>query len=105
MAVLFSRYFSWSVTKKLIPAPGVVDDLVAINIQRGRDHGLPPYVRFRDFFGVSNDSIPADVMTELLNLHANVRDVDLYVGGLLEKPEDGANVGPTFSHILAEGLK
>lgn len=105
MAVLFSRYFSWSVTKHLIPGPGVVGDLVAINIQRGRDHGITPYVKFRDFFDVSNDSIPADVMTELLNLYANVRDVDLYVGGLLEKPEDGAHVGPTFSHILAEGFR
>ena len=92
-------------TEQLIPGPGVVADLVVINIQRGRDHGLPPYVKFRDHFDVSNDSIPADAMTELLNLYASVRDVDLYVGGLLEKPEDGAHVGPTFSHILAEGFK
>ena len=92
-------------TNQLILVPGVVGDLVAINIQRGRDHGLPPYVKFRDFFDVSNDSIPADVMTELLNLYANIRDVDLYVGGLLENTEDGAHVGPTFSHILAEGFK
>ncbi|XP_078361510.1 peroxidasin homolog pxn-1-like [Oculina patagonica] len=99
------RYFSWSVTKSLIPGPGVTADLAAINIQRGRDHGLPAYVEFRDMFSGHDDSIPADVKTKMLNLYDDIQNVDLYVGGLLENPEGGAHIGPTFSHILAEGFK
>lgn len=67
---------------KLKPGPGVTADLVAINIQRGRDHGLPPYVKFRDHFNVSKRSIPNELKSELINLYGDLDDVDLYVGGL-----------------------
>lgn len=90
---------------KLKPGPGVTADLVAINIQRGRDHGLPPHVKFRDHFNVSKRSIPNELKSELINLYGDLDDVDLYVGGLLETPVADGAMGPTFSHILAEGFK
>lgn len=102
---LFKRFFSWALTMKLKPGPGVTADLVAINIQRGRDHGLPPYVKFRDHFHVSKRSIPNELKSELINLYGDLDDVDLYVGGLLETPVADGAMGPTFSHILAEGFK
>jgi peroxidase len=44
-------------------------DLIAINMQRGREHGLPGYVRYREICGVGRatkfedlqSNIPADV--------------------------------------------
>ena len=86
------------------PAPGQITDLVAINIQRGRDHGLPPYVDFRRHFK-QNPTIPWNLQQKLRQLYGEMNRVDLYVGGLLEKVEEGAHMGPTFSRILAEGFK
>ena len=86
------------------PAPGQITDLVAINIQRGRDHGLPPYVDFKSHFKLQPIAkIP--LQQKLTQLYGGMNRVDLYVGGLLEKVEEGAHMGPTFSRILAEGFK
>ena len=92
-------------TRRLIPSPGVTADLAAINIQRGRDHGIPAYDEFRKMFSGSEGNIPEELRNELLKLYVDMKDVDLYAGGLMETPETGARVGPTFSHILAEGFK
>lgn len=38
------------------------------------------------------------------NLYPSIDDVDLYVGGLLEKPMKGSTVGPTFTCIIGENF-
>lgn len=88
-------------------------DLGALNIQRGRDHGLPGYNRFRQFCGrfpaafwtntpggfVDHD---ADTVTRLQSVYGNVDDVDLFVGALSERPESPDTVvGPTFRCLIA----
>ncbi|XP_021376679.1 peroxidase-like protein 3 [Mizuhopecten yessoensis] len=87
-------------------------DLTALNIQRGRDHGLPGYIAFRDWIGLS---VPKDfselsdhtleAQAKLASAYADVRDIDLFPGAMLETNVDGAHIGPTFSAILAEQFK
>ncbi|KAJ8313499.1 hypothetical protein KUTeg_008060 [Tegillarca granosa] len=86
-------------------------DLAALNIQRGRDHGIPPYVKWRTWCGLSKvtsfDSglyplIDHDRKTilKLKKAYKSVRDIDLFAGGISEIHLPGADVGPTFACIL-----
>ena len=83
-------------------------DLVSLNIQRGRDHGLPSYNAFRKIAGLSkatnfdgfSGEIPLERRKILAKIYAKADDVDLFVGGLSENPLPGGQLGPTFSAIL-----
>ncbi|KRT78850.1 peroxidase [Oryctes borbonicus] len=100
-------------------------DLAAINIQRGRDHGLRPYNDYRQLIGLQrieqfeefgtgvllNISINWTILlfrflqigTKLGYLYSTVDDIDLWVGGLLEpKDSDDSVLGPTFRDIVAD---
>ncbi|KAJ8304775.1 hypothetical protein KUTeg_018358 [Tegillarca granosa] len=86
-------------------------DLAALNIQRGRDHGIPSYVKWRSWCGLSEVSSfdsgdgklvdhDVDAISKLKKAYAHVDDIDLYAGGISEKHLQGADVGPTFACIL-----
>lgn len=85
-------------------------DLAAINIQRGRDHGIPPYVAWRKPCGLSpvnnwedlDRVMSADTAGRLRATYNSVEDIDLYSAGLAEKPVRGGLVGPTFACIIAQ---
>ena len=85
-------------------------DLVALNIQRGRDHGIAGYNSYRELCGVGkarNFEDLADYMTEddvqrLKSLYSDVDDVDLFVGGFLERRHLDSILGPTFKCIIAD---
>merc|ERR1711970_901162 len=87
-------------------------DLASINIQRGRDHGLPGYTRFRALCGggkVERFSDLSSVMKKsniksLRSAYQNVADIDLFVGGLMERKLAGGLLGPTFSCIIADQM-
>ncbi|VDN02940.1 unnamed protein product [Thelazia callipaeda] len=81
-------------------------DLGTINIQRGRDHGLPPYVKFRTLCGLRSATTFDHFSREIMGARIRARlkqvydRVDLYVGGLLEDPVVRGFVGPTFACII-----
>ncbi|XP_075729871.1 uncharacterized protein LOC142771849 isoform X2 [Rhipicephalus microplus] len=91
---------------KTVPFSGL--DLVAINLQRGRDHGLRTYNDYRSFCGLSRarswsdleGHIPRTTLQAIAGVYRDVEDVDVFTGGLSEFPLAGAVVGPTFSCLL-----
>ncbi|VDL77301.1 unnamed protein product [Nippostrongylus brasiliensis] len=91
-----------------VPASGT--DLVSINNMRGRDMGLFPYNEYRTLVGLKRATTFDDLKSEmdpanveaLKNVYADVNDIDLYSGIILEKPTPGAMVGPTGGYIIAE---
>lgn len=89
-------------------------DLAAINIQRGRDHGLPGYNEWRRHCGLGFASTFNDLSTEipdvkmrskLASLYGHPSNLDIWVAGIAEKPLPGSRVGATFACLLAEQFK
>ena len=85
-------------------------DLVALNVQRGRDHGLPGYNAFRELCGLQRvksfeylkDLIPEKIVERLKLIYDHVDDIDLFIGGVSEAPVPGALLGPTFRCIVGD---
>jgi len=84
-------------------------DLVARNIQRGRDHGIPDYNTFRKICNLpvirSWKQGPAEIRLEmwrrLETLYTSVDEIDLYPAAIAETPVDSdALLGPTFSCLI-----
>ncbi len=82
-------------------------DLAAININRGRERGLPDFNTVRtslglpayDFFQQINSN--AGVFTRLLSMYADIEDIDPWVGMLAESPMPGALFGETIMAIIS----
>lgn len=81
-------------------------DLVAINMQRGRDHGIAGYNDVRESLGLSriesfDDPIwQGDFGQKLAQVYDSPDDVDLWVGGLAEKYTGDSLAGETLTTIL-----
>lgn len=81
-------------------------DLASLNLQRGRDHGLPSYNAVRIAMGLAPATSFADitsnvlVQTRLAQTYGSVDDVELWIGGLAEDHVNGGVVGETFFTIL-----
>ena len=67
-------------------------DLVSLNIQRGRDHALPPYMEWRKLCDLKTfkswkslaSIFPSMAVARLQSMYKSVKDIDIFVGGLLE---------------------
>ncbi|MEZ6014775.1 MAG: peroxidase family protein [Planctomycetota bacterium] len=91
----------------LFGAPGAGGlDLPALNIQRGRDHGLPSLAQARRDLGLPAPLTFAEVSSDPLVVDRLARsarspeELDLWVGGLAEDHVEGALVGETFHALL-----
>ncbi|XP_046453343.1 peroxidase-like isoform X1 [Daphnia pulex] len=107
----FDSSFTPEITNKLFRGEKPFGmDLVALNIQRGRDHGIPGYNSYREICGMKradhfrglSPQIPDDMITQLKHIYRSVDDVDLFVGGILETPVYDSLVGPTFLCIIGD---
>lgn len=74
-----------------IPFSGV--DLIALNIQRARDHGIPSYNNYRALCNLKrartwedlSREIPPEVINRFKRIYASVDDIDLFPGGMSER--------------------
>ncbi|CAI2347229.1 unnamed protein product [Caenorhabditis sp. 36 PRJEB53466] len=88
-------------------------DLIAINIQRGRDHGIPPYNHYRTFCGLDRltsfysifSDIDQDGLAAIAQVYESPDDIDLFTGVVSEKTIPGALVGPTAACIISEQFR
>jgi len=98
---------------------GTGRDLIAINIQRGRDHGIPGYNKLREHCGIGRAKRFSDFGKEILaenwkkleDEYDHVDDVDLFAGGFMEQSggECGGSgftqcgiLGPVFRCIVGD---
>ncbi|MDP5033510.1 MAG: hypothetical protein NWP31_01055, partial [Solirubrobacteraceae bacterium] len=83
-------------------------DLAAMNIQRGRDHGLADYNTVRAAYGLrrvtsfAQISSNSDTAAALEAAYGSVSNIDLWVGGLAEDHVRGGSLGPVFTRIVAD---
>lgn len=85
-------------------------DLISLNIWRGRDHGLAGYNTYRGLCGLPRVTsfqqlltvMEPSVVERLAAVYRSVDDIDLYIGGLVERHLPGSMLGPVFSCIIAD---
>ncbi|KAG8567085.1 hypothetical protein GDO81_013493 [Engystomops pustulosus] len=102
-------------TEKLFSAVHTVSlDLAAINIQRGRDHGIPPYNDFRvfcnltsaqDFEDLKEEIKNQDIREKLRSLYGTPKNVDLFPALMVEDLVPGSRLGPTLMCLLVTQFK
>jgi len=85
-------------------------DLVAVNIQRGRDHGIPGYNKYREIctgkkaqdWSDLRKSMEPRHINQLRTVYKHVDDIDLYAGGFLEAAHEDSILGPVFKCIIGD---
>ena len=86
-------------------------DLIALNIQRGRDHGLRGYNDYRQecqvgrasSFSDLRNTMSGEAIAKLRSVYNSVDDIDLFAGAIMETPEyQGSYVGRTFLCLIGD---
>ena len=85
-------------------------DLVARNIQRGRDHGIPGFCCYYNrhvdkFFNCNNgwdkkyEGISENNWNLLQTIYKKPSDIDIFTGGLAQEPHNGGVTGQVFQKM------
>lgn len=84
-------------------------DIISLDVQRGRDHGLPGYNQYRKICGLTVAAsfddfreIPKAMIQKLKTMYRHPNDIDLLIGGMSERSRDDSLLGPTFRCIIGE---
>ncbi|MFW6059397.1 MAG: peroxidase family protein [Phycisphaeraceae bacterium] len=83
-------------------------DLAAINIQRGRDHGLPDYNTLREAYGLSPVGSFRDITSDaairdaLAATYGDVDQIDPWIGALAEDHRPGSSLGELLTAALRD---
>ena len=101
-----------AVRERLVIEGNIFGDLMAINIQRGRDHGLPGYAHYREVLGLgavnSFDDLSGTFSSEQIArfkaVYKNVKDVDVFPGSIAEGPFPGSVLGSVNTHIILKQM-
>ncbi len=82
-------------------------DLIALDVQRGRDHGIPDYNTLRVAMGLPAVTRFAQITSNVQVQHeleqaypGGVNTIDAFEGGLAEDHVAGSDVGPLFQAIM-----
>ncbi|KAK3087688.1 hypothetical protein FSP39_009192 [Pinctada imbricata] len=110
------RFFESGVRDKLFQDKDKISmDLPAVNIQRGRDHGLPGYNKWREWCNLpvaktfsqlrDHDRHTTKLLSQLYRftylIDRHPDDIDLFAGAMAETTIPDSLVGPTFACILS----
>lgn len=83
-------------------------DLVSLNLQRGRDHGIPLYNDAREMYGLRRKRTfkevtgDKEVSSILKKLYGSVDRIESYIGGLSERHVQDSELGELFHTALVE---
>ncbi len=83
-------------------------DICAIDVQRGRDHGVPDFNSVREAFGLprytdwSNFTTDSEIQEKLNSTYPDVDSVDAFIGMLAEDHLPDSALGETMHFIIKE---
>ena len=114
----FDNTFSASIGRRLFSRPGnnAFQSLPALNIQRGRDHGLQSYTEYRKLCGIPlepqqgsnpftqfrNTITNPEILRDLRRAYGSIDHIDLFPAAISEVNDGEKLLGRTFGCILSK---